>query len=209
MVKIKTYKDNGAPADEIEFDETVFGDKVKRKLMKEVVLMHEANRRQGTASTKTRGDRTGSGAKPWRQKGTGRARVGSVRSPLWRGGGVIHGPKPKDWSYEIPRKAKKEALRCAVLSKFTDNEVSVIESINIGDKPKTKVFADITKKIGLDGKVLFVIPEYDEKIYKSIRNLEGVAVDSVANLHTWQVLRYKYMVVTKAALDILKERLVK
>lgn len=209
MVKIETYKDNGAPADSIEFDESVFGDKVKRRLMKEVVLMHEANKRQGTASTKTRGDRSGSGAKPWRQKGTGRARIGSIRNPLWRGGGVIHGPKPKDWGYEMPRKAKKEALRSAVLSKFKDNEVKVIDSFNIGDTPKTKVVSDIIKQMGLEGKTLFVIPEHDEVIYKSIRNIEGMAINSVANLHTWQVLRYKNMVVTKAALDVLKERLVK
>jgi large subunit ribosomal protein L4 len=206
MIKLEVFNPNGAASSAMDFDETVFGTVVKKRLMREVVLMIENNQRQGNANTKTRAERQGSGKKPWRQKGTGRARSGSIRSPLWRGGGTSFGPRTRDYYYTMPQKAKLEALRSALLGKMRDGEVKIVEAFQF-DKPKTKQMAAMLKSINVLGSSLLVVPEYNETVWKSTRNLYRTLMSSVNELNTWDVLRHKHLVITKQALELLKERL--
>jgi large subunit ribosomal protein L4 len=165
--------------------------------------MYEANRRHGTASTKTRGKISGGGKKPWAQKHTGRARAGTVRSPLWRGGGTIFGPQPRDYSYSIPRKAKKVALYSAILAKLKDNEVVLINKLEF-DCPSTKRMANLLESLGIKDSCLIVIPNKDEIIWKSSRNIYKLMVKVASDLNAYDVVRHKMLLITKDALDNLK-----
>jgi large subunit ribosomal protein L4 len=165
--------------------------------------MYEANRRHGTASTKTRGKVSGGGKKPWAQKHTGRARAGTVRSPLWRGGGTIFGPQPRDYSYSIPRKAKKVALYSAILAKLKDNEVVLINKLEF-DCPSTKRMANLLESLGIKDSCLIIIPNKDEIIWKSSRNIYKLMVKVASDLNAYDVVRHKMLLITKDALDNLK-----
>ena len=137
MIKVPVFDNSGKSLESVAVPEERFGGKVRRELLRDTIIMHEANRRRGTASTKTRGEVKGGGKKPWKQKHTGRARVGDIRSPIWKGGGVIFGPRPRDYSFSMHRKAKKVALQSAILSRLIDNEVVQVDKLEM-DSPSTK-----------------------------------------------------------------------
>ncbi len=197
------FDSNGNLLEKVALSEEVFGGKVHKALLRDAIIMYETNRRQGTASTKTRGEVRGGGRKPWAQKHTGRARAGSIRSPLWRGGGAIFGPKPRDYSFSIPRKAKKVALYSAILSKLQDNEVVVIDELAF-NSPSTKRMVSLLKSLGIVDSCLVIISNKDETIRLSSRNIRKLATKIVSDLNAYDVVRYKRLLITKDALENLK-----
>ncbi len=205
MISVPYYDSEGNAGEPLEIDETVFGEIVKRRLLREAVLMYQACRRSGTASTKTRAQVSGSGKKPFRQKGTGRARRGTMRSaPLYRKGGVAWGPKPRDYSYSIPKKARKEALKSAILSKLKDNQAKVIEKLET-EEPKTRWFTELLGKMEIAGSCLVGLAKRDENVRKSLRNIRNVRIDETRNFNAFEVLRNRTLLLTKDALAALKE----
>ncbi|OHB35794.1 MAG: 50S ribosomal protein L4 [Planctomycetes bacterium GWA2_40_7] len=203
MIKIPVFDSSGNPLESTSLPEERFGGKVHRELLRDVIIMHEANHRRGTASTKTKGEVKGSGKKPWMQKHTGRARAGSIRSPLWKGGGVVFGPRPRDYSYSMHRKARKVALQSAILSKLEDNEVVLIDKLEF-DSPSTKRMASLLKCLGISQSCLIVIPELNETIWKSSRNIYNMKVRIASDLNAYEVIKYKKLLIVKEALDNLK-----
>jgi len=189
-----------------EVDPSVFGDKVRRRLLFDAVVMYEANRRVGTASTKGRAEVAGTSRKPFSQKHTGRARVGTLQSPIRRGGGVSGGPKPRDYRQAMPKKARRVALASAVLSKILDGELALVDRFGV-EAPKTKEIAGFLGHIGLNGTKLVVSAEREKNLWLSARNLPGVAVRSQADLNTYDVLRYRNLVITEEAYAALEERI--
>jgi len=199
-----TIKDAaGADVGTVGLDPKQLGEKVRTRLLQEACVRFEANQRVGTHCTKTRKDLISySNRKPWRQKGTGRARAGTRRSPIWRKGGTIFGPKPRDYSYAMPRKARRRAVQSALLSKFRDNEVIVLDKLALAS-PKTKEMAKVLKSLGVTASVLIVTPQHDEAIWKSARNIPGVEVSALANLNAYQVLHQKQLLLARETLDSL------
>lgn len=201
---IPVYSKEGEKIDNVQLDEKKFGGPIRNTLLRDAILMYEANKRQGTASTKTKGEVIGGGRKPWVQKHTGRARAGSIRSPLWKGGGVSFGPKPRDYSYAIPKKARKLALFSALTARVRDNELVVVEDLKL-DTAKTKQMVGILKALRLNGEsCLIVIPKADEVVWKSARNIPSVKVMTSADLNAYEVLRPKKILLTKEALHNIK-----
>ena len=200
-MEIPVYSKEGEKIDNLQLDDKKFGGPIRKKLLRDAVIMYEANKRQGTASTKTKGEVAGGGRKPWTQKHTGRARAGSIRSPLWKGGGVSHGPKPRDYSFAIPKKARRLALYTALSAKARDNELVVIDDLNF-DIPKTKQMVGILKALNMDNSsCLIVIPRVNETVWKSARNIPSVKVMTSAELNAYEVLRPKKVLLTKEALS--------
>jgi len=177
--------------------------RVRYPLLKEAAVMYLANRRVGTHETKTRAEVAGSTKKPWKQKGTGRARAGTRKSPLWRGGGIIFGPHMRDYSYAINRKQRRLAVRSALLSKLQAGEVVVIDGLNAGDKPRTKPVAAALQAIGVRGRCLLGTGTYDKNLYLSARNIEGVTVAPVKEFNALDVLNARTIVLTRDAFDSL------
>lgn len=203
MPKVALYNIKGEQIGDIELNDSVFGVEVNREAMHQVVKMQLANKRQGTQSALTRGEVAGGGIKPWRQKGTGRARQGSIRAPQWIHGGVVFAPKPRDYSYTLPKKIKRLALKSALSSKVVDNSLLVLDELKI-DEPKTRIVADMLKALDAK-KALIVVPEKDEAAYKSARNIEGVAIIPVNNLNVYDVLKYDKFIITKDAVSKVEE----
>jgi len=213
-MRLPVFDANGNRTQEIlEVDEKIFGEKVREALLKEVVLMHEARKRVGTHSTKGRADCAGSGRKLWRQKGTGRARVGRARAPHWRGGGVAFGPKPRDYGYSVPKKAKKVAINSAWLAKLQSKNILVFEDFGI-EEPKTAKMFSLLKSLGIeDSRVAIALdrPGKDdeekqnknETLWKSVRNLPKVSMDEISRFSVYTLLSHDKIVVTKKALDDL------
>ncbi len=206
MPEIDVISQTGAKLEKIELPDGVFGAKVSSGLLHEVVRMYQANQRRGTASTKTRGEVQGAGRKPWRQKGTGRARAGSIRSPIWRKGGIVFGPKPRDYGYTMPRKKLKLALSQALSDKLTNNEIMVIDKIEL-DNPKTKEMAKILKGLNLKGNVGLVLEKLDEKIKRAGRNIPTLTSIRANDLTAYDVIRCSKLVLTRGAIQIIEERL--
>jgi large subunit ribosomal protein L4 len=203
-MELPVYNEAGEVTGKVQFDPAVLGDKVKRRLLHQAVVMYEARQRAGTVKTKTRAERAGSGKKPWRQKGTGRARAGAKRSPLWRKGGIIWGPKPRDFAYSMPAQARREALRSALLAKFQDNEVKVIEKL-VFDAPKTKRLAAMLGKLGIKSRCLLAVKGHDGNMWKSIRNIPRASLSPVGDLNAYEVLRGGQLIFTQEALESLPE----
>ena len=200
-MEIPVYSKGGEKIDNLQLDDKKFGGPIRNKLLRDAVTMYEANKRQGTACTKTRGEVAGGGRKPWVQKHTGRARAGSIRSPLWKGGGVSHGPKPRDYSFSIPKKARKLALYTALSAKVRDNELVVIDNLNF-DIPKTKQMLSILKALNIDNSsCLIVIPKANENVWKSARNIPSVKIMTSTELNAYEILRPKKVLLTKEALS--------
>ena len=200
-MEIPVYSKEGEKIDNLQLDDKVFGGPIRNKLLRDAITMYEANKRQGTASTKTRGEVAGGGRKPWVQKHTGRARAGSIRSPLWKGGGVSHGPKPRDYSFAIPKKARRLALYTALSAKVRDNELVVIDNLNF-DIPKTKQMVGILKALNIDNSsCLIVIPKANENVWKSARNIPSVKIMTSTELNAYEILRPKKVLLTKEALS--------
>lgn len=188
-----------------EFNEAIFGAKTRAPLLHQAVLMQLANRRAGTAATKSKGFVSGGGKKPWRQKGTGRARAGSIRSPIWVGGGTVFGPQARDYSYRMPRTARREALRSALSLKRRDGKVLVVDKFDL-DQAKTKLMVQALQELKVDS-ALIVLAEPDAKIERSARNLPKVKVLRVEGLNVYDLLRYEHLILTDQALKALQERL--
>lgn len=204
MPKVAIYNTSGEQVSEIELDANVFGVEVNEYAMHEVVKNQLANKRQGTQSIKTRAEVRGGGRKPWRQKGTGRARVGSIRSPLWIGGGVTFAPKPRDYSYKLPKKVKRLAIKSALTLKVNNDEIVVLDELSMG-APKTKEMANILKNLNADKKALIVMSEKNEAVVKSARNIPGVKTTSVNTLNVYDILKYDKFIITKDAVQKVEE----
>jgi len=202
---IPIYNSKGKEVERLALNSKIFTGEVNKKVLYQVVLMYNANQRQGNASTKTRGDVSGGGKKPWRQKGTGRARAGSSRSPLWRHGGVIFGPHPRDYHYDLPRKIRRLAFLSSINSKLNDDKVLGIDSIHL-DEAKTKKFKAIMDALKLEGESLFVLDAIDDKVLRASKNLEEVSVKNYKDFSTMDVLNCDNMVISKAAIQKLHER---
>lgn len=207
MALVDVINQQGETVDSIELDDKVFNADVREDLVHRVVVWQLAKRRSGNASTKTRGEIRGGGKKPWRQKGTGRARAGTNRSPIWTGGGTVFGPKPRSYEFSLPKKVRKAALRAVLSSKLKDSNLTVVDKIDL-EAPKTKLFAETLKTLGLDARTtLFVTPEKDENLVRSSRNLFKTLVLPPEGLNVYDLLRFERLVVFKGAVARIHERL--
>ena len=187
-----------------EFSADIFGVKTRPHLLHQTVLMQLANRRAGSASTKSKGLVRGGGKKPWRQKGTGRARAGSIRSPIFVGGGTTFGPQPRDYSYRMPRTARREALLSALSLKHRDGKIVVVDKLEL-DEPKTKLMVKALAELKVDS-ALIIISKPDAKIERSARNLPKIKVLRVEGLNVYDLLRYDHLILTDGALKLIEER---
>jgi large subunit ribosomal protein L4 len=205
MTEIDIKDQNNASVGKLTLPEAVFSVSAKRGAVHDSIVNYLANQRQGTHATKTKGLVSGGGKKPYKQKHTGRARAGSNRSPLWKGGGTVFGPQPRDYSYNLPRKAKKAALHSILSAKFADGEITVIDGITF-DKPRTRDMVALLKNLGLHDKTtLIVVPERNENVIFSARNIPGVKVMRVADLNTYEVAVHNRLLITKQAIEVLAE----
>ncbi|SDZ31663.1 LSU ribosomal protein L4P [Proteiniborus ethanoligenes] len=204
MPKVALYNVSGQQIGDIELSKEVFGVEVNQHVLYEAVKNQLANKRQGTQSTKTRAEVRGGGRKPWRQKGTGRARQGSIRSPQWVGGGIVFAPKPRDYSYSIPKKVKRLAMKSALSSKVVNNEIIVLDELNL-TQPKTKDMVNILKNINSKKKALVVMTEKNENVVKSANNIPGVQTTLVSTLNVYDILNYDSFIITKDAVKKVEE----
>jgi len=188
----------------VDLSEQLFGAEVNSPLIHEAVVMQQASMRQGTAATKTRGLVRGGGKKPWRQKGTGRARAGSSRSPLWRGGGTIFGPTPRDYGYAFPRKKYRAALRGVLTAKLNDGAVVVVDRLDLSE-PKTKQMAQILKKLEATGRTVIVASAIDEKMARAVRNIPKVKLLPVQGLNVYDLVCARHLVIPQEVLSRLQE----
>ncbi len=202
MAELPLFSKDGKSTGTVTVDETVFGDKVRRRLLHQVVLIHEANQREGNAHTKTRGEVEGSTKKMWPQKHTGMARMGTKRSPIWVKGGIVFGPRTREYRLGITDSMKRAALNSAILGKIKDKEVSVIEGVDF-EKPKTREMAKLMKALGFKRTVLLAIPQHNDKVWLSARNLQDLSVRPVTQLNAYDVVKHKDILLTKGALDAL------
>ena len=205
MIPVPVYNSDGQQIGSVEVDEAVFGRVVRRRLLWEAVRMYEAAARSGTHHTRRRAEVAGGGAKPWRQKGTGRARAGTRSSPLWRGGGVVFGPKPRDYSYAMPKKARVNALRSAYLSKWRDSEAAILDEWKL-EQPRTREVAALLKNLQISETCLIVTKDQDEATYLSARNLPGVQVKPEREVNAYDVLRHQRLLLLRDAYEQLVAR---
>jgi len=205
MVKAKTYDPQGQPLSETDLPAGLFGIKPHRAVLYDAVRAHMANCRRGTAATKGRSEVSGGGKKPWRQKGTGRARVGTIRSPLWVGGGTVFGPTPRQYRVKLPHKVVRLALKSALSACAQEGRVAVLESLPI-EVPKTKTLYQILVNMGVvSEKNLLVLEGYDEKVFKSGRNIPGLVLRTANAIHAYDILNSDHVIFTRSALDRLEE----
>ncbi len=203
MPNVALYDIKGQNIGDIALSETVFGQPVNTAVMHEVVVAHLANCRQGTQSAKTRSEVSGGGKKPWRQKGTGRARQGSTRSPQWRHGGVVFAPKPRDYTIRVNKKVKRLAMKSALSSKVEENEVIVFDALNI-EAPKTKEMVKVLKAVDVN-KALIVLADKDEAVERASANIQGVKTTLVGTLNVYEILKYEKLILTKASVEKIEE----
>jgi large subunit ribosomal protein L4 len=207
MATVDVINQKGEKVDSIELDDAIFGADIKDVLVQQVVVWQLAKRRAGTAATKTRGQVRGGGKKPWRQKGTGRARAGTSRSPVWTGGGTVFGPHPRSYEFSLSKKVRKAALRSVLTSKLKDSQLTVMDKIDL-EAPRTRHFAQLVEDLGLTGqKALFVLPEKDENIHRSARNLYRIMVLPPEGLNVYDLLRFDRVVLLREAVPRIHERL--
>jgi large subunit ribosomal protein L4 len=207
MASVDVINQKGDKVDSIELDEKIFQADIREHLVQKVVVWQLAKRRKGTASTKTRSQVRGGGKKPWRQKGTGRARAGTSRSPIWTGGGTIFGPHPRSYAFSLPKKVRKAALRSVLSSKLQEEKVIVLDKIDL-EEAKTKAFLNVCKEIGIDEeKALFVTSEKDETLRRSSRNVHRYLVLPCEGLNVYDLLRYEKLVLLQDAVPRIHERL--
>ncbi len=208
MPKAPLYNMNGERIGDYELPASVFGVPVNEHVLHEAVVMQLAAKRLGTVKTKTRGEVAGGGAKPWRQKGTGRARHGSRRSPIWKGGAVTFGPRPRGYGYNLPKKARRVALLSALSSKAENEQVLVLEELSMIE-PKTKVMVNMLGKLDADGKALVVVKQPDKNVELSLNNIPGVKMLTPSKLNVYDILNYDKLLLTKEAADVVEEVLCK
>ena len=201
MPKIEVYSIEGKKVSDVELKEEVFGIEPNEAIVHSVLVNYMANQRQGTQSTKTRSEVSGGGKKPWRQKGTGRARQGSIRAPHWVGGGIALGPKPRSYKYRVNKKERRLAIRSVLSAKVLEKELVVVDKIDFKEI-KTKNMVNALNKLKVEGKTLIVLPEKNENVQKSARNIEGVKTSLVNTINVYDLLKYKNLVLT---LDTVKK----
>jgi len=204
MPKVDIYNIEGEIVGEISLSDDIFGVKVNETAMHTVVVNQLANKRQGTQSAKTPGEVSGGGRKPWRQKGSGRARQGSTRSVQWTGGGVAFAPKPRSYSYTVPKKVKRLALKSALSSKVIDRDIIVLDELELPEI-KTKEFKRILKNLNVDSSALVVLGSVNDKVVKSARNIPKVKTSCVNTINTFDILKYKKFVITRDAVAKVEE----
>ena len=204
MPKVDLFDINGNKVGDIELNDSIFGIEVNATAIHAAVVNHLANKRQGTQSTKTRTEVRGGGKKPWRQKGSGRARQGSIRSPQWVGGGVALGPKPRSYRYPLNKKLRRLALKSALSSKVAGNEFIVIDNITVSEY-KTKEVVNILKNFNVEKKALIVLNEKDDKVVKSAANIPGVTTTLSTTLNTYDVLNHDKVIISADAVKKLEE----
>ena len=204
MPKLALYNMEGNKIGDIEVSDKVFAQEINKVALHQVVVNYLANQRQGTQSTKTRSEVRGGGIKPWRQKGTGRARQGSIRATQWIKGGIALGPKPRDYSYRVNKKLKKVAMISALSAKCADNEIIVVDEIKL-DEIKTKKVAEMLKALNAPSKALIVTNEKNDNVVKSARNIAGVTTTFMGSLNVYDILKHDVMVVTKDAVAKIEE----
>ena len=208
-LRLPVLSAQGKEVEQIELEKRVFDGKISEALIHQAVVTYLANQRKGLASTKTRGEVRGGGIKPWRQKGTGRARVGSIRSPLWRGGGVTFGPKPHSYYKDLPQKMKTMALKSALNAKLRDKEILILSDLKVASH-KTKDFSKIVKSLKLDGvKVRVVVEKLESNLKLATRNIKKVLLAKASDVHATEVVDCKRLVLTKSALRDVEERVKK
>jgi large subunit ribosomal protein L4 len=206
MATVEVKNLDGATVKQLELADEVFAVQPNQNLLWEAVKQYRASQRRGTHSTKSRGEVRGGGKKPWRQKGTGRARVGSIRSSLWRHGSIAHGPTPRDYSYALPEKMLRGALRSALAAKFLEHKLTVVDQLSLADA-KTKMFAGALKKLGLENTVLVVHDAANRNLELSSRNVEGCDLVRHHSLHPYEVLSHDQVLISEGALTRLQESL--
>lgn len=204
MPKVDVYDIKGKKVDTIDLKEEIFGIIPNENIVHSVVVNYLANQRQGTQSTKTRAEVSGGGKKPWRQKGTGRARQGSTRSPQWIKGGIALGPKPRSYSYKVNKKERRLAVKSILSSKVAENELLVVDKIPFTEI-KTKQMVEALNNLKVEGKTLILLPEKDENVQKSARNIEGVKTTLVNTINVYDLLKYTKLVVTVDTIKKLEE----
>ncbi len=203
MANVSVYDMSGKEVGKMELDDNIFGIEVNEHVVHQSVVHYLANQRQGTQSTKTRAEVRGGGRKPWRQKGTGRARQGSIRSPQWTGGGVVFAPKPRNYSFKLNKKVKRLAMQSALTSRVLENKLVVLEDLSF-DAPKTKDMVKVLNNLKLE-KALVVIDNNDKNVILSARNIPNVATRGVNTINVYDILKYDTFVATKAAINKIQE----
>ncbi len=204
MPTVDVYNGQGERVGELELHEDIFGADVKEHLLFDVSQMLLNNRRRGTASTKTRAEVRGGGSRPWRQKGTGRARHGTIRSPIWAGGGVVFGPKPRSYRYALPKKVRRAAMRSALSAKVQQNELIVLESLHL-PQPKTREIVNLLDNLNAEGRVLLVTAGPDENVFKSGRNLPRVKTTVAQQINVLDILNCNRLILTADAVATVQE----
>ena len=204
MPKIDVYNIEGKKVSNIELADSVFGIEPNEKIVHSVLVNYLANQRQGTSNTKTRAEVAGGGRKPWKQKGTGRARQGSIRAPQWFKGGIALGPKPRDYSYTVNKKEKRLAIKSVLSSKVLENNLVVVDSLSFKEI-KTQNMVKALDALKVEGKTLIVLPEKNENVQKSARNIEGVKTSLVNTINVYDLLKYNKLVLTVDAVKSLEE----
>lgn len=204
MSKVSVLSQTGSSVGDIELNEAIFGIEPNEAVLFEAVVQQRASLRQGNHKVKNRSEVAGGGRKPWRQKGTGRARQGSIRSPQWRGGGVVFGPAPRSYAYKLPRKVRRLALLSGLSSKVREENLIVLDELKF-DAPKTKEFVQVLSALSIEKKALFVTANLDETVALSARNIQGVSVISAEGLNVLDLVGHEKLVMTKAAVEKVEE----
>lgn len=204
MPKVALYNQSGSQVGEIELADSVFGIEPNSAVLFDAIVMQQASQRQGTHDVKNRSEVRGGGRKPWRQKGTGRARQGSIRSPQWKGGGVVFGPTPRKYGYKLNRKVRRLALKSALSTKVQNNELLVLEALNF-TAPKTKEMTAVLSSLKVDRKVLIVTSEYDQNVALSSRNIPGAKIVDAAGINVLDLVAHDKVIVTKEAVAKVEE----
>ncbi|MBM7853827.1 large subunit ribosomal protein L4 [Desulfohalotomaculum tongense] len=204
MPKVAVYNINGQQVGETELNDSVWGIQPNEHVLHAAVVMQLAGRRLGTHDTKTRSEVRGGGRKPWRQKGTGRARHGSIRSPIWRGGGIVFGPHPRSYKYSLPKKVRRLAMKSALSAKVQNGEILVVDSLTL-DQPKTKEMVNILNNLNVKTKALVVTAEREDNVIKSARNIPGVKPLRAEGLNVYDILHHDKLVITKDAVAKVEE----
>ncbi len=204
MPKIDVYNVDGKKVSDVELNESIFGIEPNEDIVHSVLINYLANQRQGTQSTKTRSEVSGGGKKPWRQKGTGRARQGSIRAPHWVGGGIALGPKPRSYKYRVNKKERRLAIKSVLSSKVLENQLVVVDKIDFKEI-KTKQMVNTLNNLKVEGKTLIMLPEKNENVQKSSRNIEGVKTTLVNTINVYDLLKYTNLVITLDTVKKLEE----
>lgn len=204
MPKLALYKQDGTKNGEVTLNDAIFGIEPNESVVFDAIIMQRASLRQGTHAVKNRSAVSGGGRKPWRQKGTGRARAGSTRSPIWRGGGIVFGPTPRSYSYKLPKKVRRLAIKSALSTKVMAEDLIIVDALNF-DAPKTKEFAQVLKNLNVDTKVLVVVEDGNDFTMLSARNLPGVTVVATDNISVLDVVSHNKMILTQTALTKVEE----